>query len=350
MAVIDEEGIKKIIKAGSPCGAFLIYGDEPYLKKLYAQKLVNAGVNGSMADFNLHKFEGADCTAEDIADACESLPVMSACSVVFVRNLNFDALNADDTELISAEITNLPETTLFVVWQDSLNFSQKSSAKAAKIIKLFEKYGYAVQISKRTGASLLKPMIAGAAKRGCRLDNAAASYLVSVVGDDYNTIFNELEKLCHYVGEGDITKQIIDSVCVKSVEATAFDLVKAIVSGNPDRASYLLGVLFTRKVEPIIIMGALINAYVDMYRAKVALVGGKNAEYFAGYFNYKNKEFRLRNAARDSSKLSIEQLRKSLDILYKADMTLKTEYSGNDGRRLAIEKAMVRLMLAANGQ
>lgn len=350
MAVLDEDGIKKAIKAGSLSGAYLLYGDEPYLKKLYAEKLANAGLNGAMADFNLHKFEGRDSTAEDIADACEALPVMSQCNVVFVRNLNFDGLDAGDTELISQEIMNLPETTLFIVWQDSLDFSQKSSAKAGKIIKLYEKYGYAVQISRRTGASLLKPMIAGAAKRGCRLDNSAASYLVSVVGDDYNTIFNELEKLCHYVGEGDITKKIIDSVCIKSVEATAFDLVKAIVSGNPDRASSLLGVLFTRKVDPIMIMGALINAYVDMYRAKVALVGGKSAEYFAGYFNYKNKEFRLRNAGRDASGLSIEQIRKSLDILHKADMTIKTEYAGTDGRRLAIEKAMVRLMLTANGQ
>ena len=56
------------------------------------------------------------------------------------------------------------------------------------------------------------------------------------------------------------------------------------------------------------IAGALISSYVDMYRAKAALASGERVEAVAQAFNYKGREFRLRYAAQDASRLTLAQL------------------------------------------
>ncbi|MDE7124363.1 MAG: DNA polymerase III subunit delta, partial [Eubacterium sp.] len=62
------------------------------------------------------------------------------------------------------------------------------------------------------------------------------------------------------------------------------------------------------------------------------------------YYNYKGREFALRNAMRDCANLSVEQLRKSLDVLMEADNILKS--TGTD-KKLVLEETMVKLLLVS---
>ena len=143
------------------------------------------------------------------------------------------------------------------------------------------------------------------------------------------------------------TNDDIDAVVVKSVQARAFDLAKALVNNNCDTAMAILDTLISMKEEPINILGAIITPYVDMYRAKVYVSGGMRAEDASKDFNYRNKEFRLTNAARSSSKYSINQLRRFLEVLNEADTLLKsTSISG----RLVLEQTITKLLLVSNGE
>ncbi len=347
MAYLDEEMLKKQMKSGELSGVYLIHGDEPYLKKLYAEKLISATVTPDFQDFNLHRFE-KEASVESIVSACEALPMLSDHTCIVVRDMSPDELNEADFNTLYDAVADMPETTRFVFWFDTLAVSSKPTSRVSKFIKLFAQRGSVVELKKRTGNSLLKPIVAGAQKRGCRMEMSVASYLVSIVGDNYNTLLNELEKLCNYVSQGEITKQTVDTICIKSLEASAFDLAKALVAGNIESAFKTLDNLFVRKVEPSLIMGAIISAYVDMYRAKISVTCGFKAEHLAGAFNYRNKEFRLRNGARDASRLSVDQLRRCLNELSAADLTLKTEYSDATGGRLAVEKVIVKLLLICN--
>ena len=160
-------------------------------------------------------------------------------------------------------------------------------------------------------------------------------------------IINELDKLCAYKRDGEILKEHIDTVVVKNVQARVFDLTKALTVGNCDLAMDILDTLIAMKEEPVNILGALVTPYVDMYRAKIYVIGGLRAEDAAKDFNYKNKEFRLTNAARSTSKYSIAQLRKFLDVLNDADRLLK---STSVGGRLVLEQTITKLFLVANGE
>ena len=109
----------------------------------------------------------------------------------------------------------------------------------------------------------------------------------------------------------------------------------------------VLKTLLSQKEEPININSQLINAYVDIYRAKVFIAAGERADGAAKYYNYQNKAFRLTNAARDASKIDISAIRICLEILAQADARLK---SSSVNKSLILEETIVKLILAANGE
>lgn len=96
------------------------------------------------------------------------------------------------------------------------------------------------------------------------------------------------------------------------------------------------------KEEPISVLAVISNCYIDMYRVKCAKTAGQPAEDVSKYYNYKGREFTLRNASRDCAALSINQLRSSLDVLMEADNKLKS--TGAD-KKLVLEEALVKLLL-----
>lgn len=343
MAIIDENGIKTQIRTKTYSNVYLFYGEESYLKQLYINRIIDKTVEESFKTFNLHTIDGKDATLDMIAECCEALPMMGEYSVTIVNDMALNKLNTTEYNKLIELISDVPETTILIFWQNTAEVDFKDK-KWSEIIKLVSAKGSCVNLSKKTASELVKILVGGAQKRECTMSNDVAKYLLSVVGDDMTILLNELDKVCFFTGTGEVTKKAVDAVAVKSLEATTFSLSKALVAGNFDKAYEMLDILFFRKTEPTLIMGALITAYVDMYRAKVALTNGENATALASSFNYKNKEFRLTNGARNASKLSITQLRNALDILAEADEKLKTGVDVS-GARLAIEQLMVRLMM-----
>ena len=130
-------------------------------------------------------------------------------------------------------------------------------------------------------------------------------------------------------------------------EIKIFELSKNLVSGNSDKAYAILDSLIKQREEPISILATIITAYVDMYREKVAVSGGHRAEEMAQVFNYGKSDFRLKNGAKNASKLSVSALRDSLEVLAQADEKLKS--TTIDGR-LILEETIIKLFLLANGE
>lgn len=342
MAKIDENGLKTQIRNKAFGNLYLFYGEESYLKQLYVNRIIDKTVNPSFSSFNLHNIEGKDATLDIIAECCEALPMMDDYTVVVVHDMALHKLDAIESSKLQSLVSDMSPSAILIFWQDTVEVDGKDR-KWAGLISLFDKHGCCVNFSKKTTADLVKILVNGASKRECTLSPDYARYLISVVGDDMNILLNELDKVCFFADKTQITRKHIDAVAIKSAEATTFMLSKALLSGNLDKAYELLDVLFFRKTEPTLIMGTLISAYVDMYRAKVSVSNGGSAAELAGSFNYRNKEFRLTNAARDASKLSITQLRDSLEILAQADEKLKLNFEESK-TRLIIEQVMVKLM------
>lgn len=344
MAEFDEKQLKAHLKSGEFLPVYIFYGDEDYLKKSYADLLCEKAVDKDFFDFNFQSFDGKNLDFRDVFDTAVMMPLMSQRRCVLVRDAKLEGLSDDTLVLIKDYCENPSESTVLVFLQSSRDFS---AVKAKKVIDIIKKHGGVCVLNKRQGNDLIKPLISSASKQGCELSAQAANYLVSVVGDDFNTLINEVNKLCHYASGGEITKQHIDDVAVKCDEAKIYDLTKFLLAKNFDKAYEVLSVLIRQKTEPEYILGTIISTYVDMYRAKVSLSCGKGAEELSEAYSYGKTAFRLRNGARDASKLELDTLRKCLEALSEADMKLK---SGRDNASIVLEQLMVRLFLVSGGE
>ena len=344
MAEFDEKGLRNHLKKEELLSAYLICGNESYLKKLYSDKIVSKAVDETFESFNLQKFQGKTYTIQDVFDCAIMMPMMSEKRCIIIEDYKFEAMDDKEFRLMQDFFSDLPQSSVMIFCQSSPDFSL---IKAKKAVDLFRKFGALCVLDKRTGNDLIKPLISSAAKQNCTLTTQGAKFLVSLVGDDYNVLINELSKICHYVGSGEITNMHIEAIAIKTDETKIFYLTKALFNKDFDKAYNVLNSLFKQKIEPEYILGTIISSYVDMYRAKVSLVCGKQPDELKDDFCYRNTAFRLTNAARDSSRTDLETIRKCLDELAQADRKLK---SGRDDSRIVIEQLIVRLFLVANGE
>ncbi len=343
---LTENELKTEIKASNFSNLYFLYGEEKYLIKHYTGLLEKKIVNPDFADFNLHTYDGKTVDLDDIITAAENLPMFSEYSCIIVKDMPVDSLSEEISDRLISFVSDIPETTIIIISLPTLDVSM-SSSKAKKILSAFEKYGVAVKFTRFSMQQLIKLIEKGAKERNCVFGFYEASYLISLVGDDMSVILNELQKICAYKNGGTITKADIDAVVVKNMQARAFDLTKALTANKCDTAMEILDTLMAMKEEPVLILGAISLPYIDMYRAKVYSSGGLRAEDAAKDYNYKNKEFRLTNASRLASKYSIKQLRQFLEVLYEADVLLK---SSSINSRLILEQTITKLILVSNGE
>ncbi len=344
MSAITEAELKKQIRSNEFDNLYFIYGNESYLKKHYLDTLVKKLVDDSFKDFNLHVFDGKGIDMKEVALAVEALPMMSERSCVVIKDIKPTELGDGGKDALMSLLADIPETCVVIICALTVETDSKGWKE---LISAFDKYGTTVKLEKMSRQDLAKYVVKGAKSRGFEIDLSLADYFVSIVGDTMTNVLNELEKVCANSTDGKIKKENIDAVTIKTAEVKVFELSKNLVTGNSDRAYAILDSLMKQREEPVSVLATIITSYVDMYRGKVTSVAGRRPEEAAKDFNYGKNDFRIKNGAKNASKMSIESLRKSLDVLADADEKLKS--TTIDGR-LILEETMMKLFLLANGE
>ncbi len=340
---MKEADFRKHLESGALSGLYILYGEEKYLVRRYARKLIRkVTAEVPLPEFNFQRFDGSD-SVDDIAAAVEALPFMAERKCVAVSDLAPDGMRAAENAKWQELAASVPETTVLVVYQPNTT-PEKKAPKWNALLKKAGKYGRLVCFERREGPELEKWLCAEAAKRHCELSRRDARRMMELGGNDMQTLKNEMEKLCAFVGEGEISTAVIDSMISRRTETTVFILSRALVSGEYSRAYSLLDQMFYQNEEPISILATLSSAFIDMYRVRAAMQSGVPIANIAKTFpgDYKGKEFRLRNAERNVKRLSTEQLRRILEELLQTDLALK---SSKTSKRVLLEEMIARIMV-----
>ena len=323
MALIYEDALAKEISADRLCGAYLIFGDDTYLKKYYADKISDKAYGGDPF-FNLQKFDG-NADLQEVYDAVKQYPMMADSKCVTLTDYDFEHASKSDFDKLCDLLCDNTDGCVFIVRFDSIEFDDKRNAKAKKLISSVEKGGgKAVKLDHRRGAVLVKMLTDGAKKRKCTMPDNVAKHLIETCGEDLSTLKNELDKLCSYANGSEITKETVDLVCIKSVESSVYDYVKQIFALDVSGALKQLDNMFFMHIEPMIILYTASATYVDMYRVFTALNAGKKISDVSSDFGYKNKAFVLDRAKTDLKKMNREKLLLSFEALMSADKKLKS--------------------------
>ncbi|MDR3345090.1 MAG: DNA polymerase III subunit delta [Oscillospiraceae bacterium] len=351
MPSITEKELRARVKSGAFSGAYLICGEDAYRKEAAVHLLQSAVGTGGFGGFGVHVFDGKDTNLDDIAETVETVPLTGGGVCVTVRDLPFDALSDGQVKKLKALPELVPPGGALIFWQTG---ELKKTSRCRSIIKLFDESGFVLECAKLSSGELAKLLIQGAKKRGAVMSGEAAAYLVQSVGTDLNLLLHELEKLCAAAcgrpmqgleGGTEITRESVDALCAKTLEATAFDLSRALLGGDMSRALGYLDVLFAQRAEPVMIMGALNTAFIDLYQVKLAQKSAYGVNELAVLFPaaYKGREFRLRNAQNRAAGIPLTRLRACLKYLHEADTLLK---SSPAPARPLLERTVLSLGLA----
>ena len=141
----------------------------------------------------------------------------------------------------------------------------------------------------------------------------------------------------------DLTSMEQISATFSEISSEIF-LVKLVAVGNTRQALAKLQTLLELQNEPILITGALIGNYLDIYRAFLAKKSRRPLADLAKDFKYTGKwNYRLGNADQTAARFQRSQIEESLRILQKLDLDLK---GSRLDAPLLMQKAICELSLA----
>ena len=154
------------------------------------------------------------------------------------------------------------------------------------------------------------------------IDEASAKYLVECSGTNMQDLINEIRKLIEYKGEGgNITKEDIDKLCIKQIQAIIFDLTDNLGKKDIKSALNVLNGLVLNKEPVQKILVTLYNHFKKLYIIKIAEEYHKDV---ATAMNLKpNQMFLVTKYKTQSKYFEKQELRNILEELVNLDANYK---------------------------
>ena len=311
---------------------YLLFGEERYLVRHYAERLCNAVVPAAARGMNLTRLEGKAVTADAVEDAAETLPFLNDLRVVFVKDSGlFEAGRKDESEKMAAYLSKAPETCVLV-------FVESAADKRGKLYKAADKAGLAVEM--KTPEE--KELAAWAGKlfreAGMTISGGAAAHLLRTVAHDMEALHAEADKLIAYKnGEGEVSARDIDDICSKALAARVFDLTDAIGAKDAEAALSIYANMLLLKESPLMILSMMARQFRLILQCGLLSADKMPSEAIA-------KELALhpyvaKECTRQSTRFTGAVLKQALRDCLDTDIAIKT---GGMADRLAVEVLIVK--------
>ena len=340
---INEKALKSHLSSGALTPVYLLCGNDNFLKKQMTDRIVKVSI-GEDDGFNLLKYEYG-CDLNEVYDELCAFPIMSDKKCVILTDFEIDLSLKEDFEKLIELASQKYETAVFVINFVAIEPDFKKSERAKKLIKAVESAGGIVaQIDRRTREEMIGQLVSSAKKQGVTLTSTVSAYLVDSCSTDVNILLNELSKLCAFVGRGnEITRETVDTVSVKTVEASVFDISDRTIKGDAAGSLKLLDELYFSRVSPEIIFYQIASGFTDMYRALMAKQKGITPEQAGTDFKMGNRAFLLKKALRSMGNIDEKILKVCFQILIDADRQLKG-FSADS--KIIMEQLILKLIYA----
>lgn len=227
---------------------YLISGDDEYEKNKYLDQIkhefgnLTKGINYVQIDKdNMWTLEQELSTYSFLAE--EKLIVVK----LQKKETSTDETQTSKKDFLTVDMEEQIKNKLDFIW---LVFYEEGGSNA-KLHKLINECGKCITFDKNKPYELVKWIIQKANSYDVSIDNKYAEYLLEICGSDKVFLNNEINKLSNATFESkQITKEIIDKMCIKTSEIIIFDLIDCIGSKNSKVALKYLDELIENK-EPL---------------------------------------------------------------------------------------------------
>ncbi|WP_434311234.1 DNA polymerase III subunit delta [Hominifimenecus sp. rT4P-3] len=318
--------INSDIKSGSFAPAYLLYGEEAFLRRSYKNRLRQAMVGDDTMNFTY--YEGKDFSVTELMDIAETLPFFAERRLIIVENSGFFKKESGE---LADYLDRMPDTT-------HLLFVEEEVDKRNKLYKRVTKLGYAAECKRQTAGELKKWAARGLAQSGKKITESTLELFLTKTGDDMENIHRELEKLIGYIGEREVVEAgDVEAITTTQLSNRIFDMIHAIAAGERRKALALYGDLLALKEPPMRILFLIARQFHGLLQVKELREQGVGKDEIAS--KCRLQPFLVGRYMSQASRFTKEQLEDYVRLAVETEDAVK---KGNLKDNLAVELLLVQ--------
>lgn len=292
---------------------FVVFsGNEEYLIKWAIDMLIKKYVNPAVKALDLVVRDYDEIDIDNIIEACETFPMMSARKLVIVQN--YDNTKVKD---LLAYVKSMSDRSILILECEKID---KDLAKEAQVFEFTE--------LKRTQlASFIRKRCKAYGKQ---IDLPELNYFIDECGYynkniDYTiyNIQNDISKIVALNEEEFISKYNINLGIADNLEHGIFVFTDAVCQNKKGESFDLLNQLILSGVAPFSILGALISQLENMYQTKQLMNEGVQLKEITKLLKARH-EYPIKKAMGFVRRLEEQDIKKMLIEAYDTDMKIKT--------------------------
>lgn len=269
------EELRAALQSGGPANVYIFFGEETYLMKQAVEQLRALLVPAGFEEFNYHRLTGKGLTVQELTEAVEAMPMMSQSTFVTVTDMDVFKLDeAQRTALVSL-LEDFPEYCTLVFLYRQLPY--KKDGKLKKLTAAVAAHTTEIEFAPQGRQKLQKWVRRRFAAFDKELDDNAIDHLLFTCGSLMDGLVPEINKIAAYAKGKRVTVADIDAVADPVLDARIFDMTNAVTARDYDRAAAVLAELLRMQTEPIAILAVLGRELRQLYTARLALDGKKDA-------------------------------------------------------------------------
>jgi DNA polymerase-3 subunit delta len=310
---------------------YVIAGKEDSLVNAHCSKLLDKLLEPSQKATGLFNAEAATVPASEVLDELRTAPFLTDKRVVLVKGA--DKFISENRQVLEKYFDNPCSTGRLI-------FTVKTWKSQTKLAKKLSKAGKLINVTQPKSWELLQRLIKYASDAyDKKLGRDAALLLIELIGEELSRLYGEIDKLALFAdSEKSITLKHIESLVGHNRLFNAFEVIDAIIMGNPSMAVERLRGMFAQdKSAEFSVVGAFAYHFRRMFNAKVLLDKGVRTNDIAKRCNIwsgKDKFFEQLKST------SLKQIGRYLQQLAQTDYFIKT---GRTTAPVAMEQFVLQL-------
>jgi DNA polymerase III subunit delta len=321
----------------------VLFGDEPFLKRLVLERVRECTLKGGDAEFSLSRFDGATAELRSVQDELTTVAMFGG------RRL---AVVDDADEFVTRYRAQLEAYAAAPRPGGVLVLDVKTWPANTRLAKIVAEHHLAIEC-KASAAGLVRWVVEWARqKHAAKIEHSAAELLVEVTSGDLGLVDQHLAKLALLAEAGaPITAALVDEHVVGWRTRTAWEMIDAAAGGNAAEALLQLDRLLRAGEQPIALLGQIAST-LRRFAATTRLVqqaerDGRRPAIRQVLEQAGFKSFVLGKAQEQLLQIGRVRGAQLLRWLLEADLALKGSSSSPPRARLVLEELIVRLSRGA---
>lgn len=249
------------IKEKKLSGIYYIYGDETYDINRYKERIIKNYLQRPTLGINYFIIDKSE--VEKLKDICEEVTFFGSKKLVHIKNTNLKFNIEYLTGVANKEL-------LIIITEESVDKRTKEYKELSKTAKCLE----CKKLKEKEAAFFVKQTL-----NAYKIDisDELASYVIAICTVDKNILINEMKKIVAYMNnESKLTKEIIDNVCIKTLDAKVFDLLDLIFSEDKRLLIEKLDELLEQKTYIGVVSIMIFKQIKQIYMIKLLNEKAKN--------------------------------------------------------------------------